>query len=435
MMALIKKYAEQPWVIFFGVILGILAGMFLPGYAEVYTSISHFYLALLEMCVLPVMTTAVISSLGHLIHNGQTIFYVKRIVVVFIISLLSASLLAILFTTLMNPGRHLSDAALDAISKAILGAQDVVANAGSDQPLSLWQFFTNLVPNNVFGALATGKNISVLFVSILVGIAIGVQRTDAAKVTLNVLHSIFLAFIRIIGWIMMALPIGLFFLFASYFAQAGSSILGALAWLISVILSCGILMMVIFTIIIRYRTGYPMLKVISMLRQPLMLAFFTSSSLATMPATLKVLQQNFKLNENLTALVIPLGTSFNQQASVIRYTCVAIFVAQMYGVHLGVTDLPLLIITSIMAAMAGSGLPGIAAITMSAFVLQPLGLPVVVGIILLTIIEPIIDPVTTMVNVFGNCMATTLVIKKGDTLKKEKRLTRKEKAGFLGAFE
>jgi proton glutamate symport protein len=422
MMKLIKKYAETPWVILSSVALGILTGIYLPNFGSAYASISHFYLTLLEMCVLPVMTTAVIASLGHLIHNGQTIFYVKRIVIVFILSLFSASSVAIFMTTIVDPGHHLSNNALDAISKAILNVQDVIASAGSDQPLSLWQFFNNLVPVNVFSALSNGKNISVLFVSILVGIAIGIQRTDAAKHTLNVIHSVFLAFIGIIRWIMVALPIGLFFLFASYFSQAGSGILNALYWLIGVILCCGLMMMVIFTLIISYRTQVPLFKVIAMLRQPLMIAFFTSSSLATMPTTLNALQQNFKLNENLTSLVIPLGTSFNQQASVIRYTCVAIFIAQIYGVHLGFGAYPLLIITAILAAMAGSGLPGIAAITMSAFVLQPLGLPVVVGIILLTIIEPIIDPITTMVNVFGNCMATTLVIKRGDTLKTEKKL-------------
>lgn len=435
MMTTIKHYAEKPHVILLSVLLGILTGIFIPAYSTAYSSISHFYLALLEMCVLPVMTTAIISSLGHLIHNGQTIFYVKRIVIVFLITLFSASAVAILFTTIVKPGHHLNNAALDAISKAILNVQDVMATAGFEQPLSLWQFFNNLVPTNIFGALANGKNISILFVSVLVGIAIGLQRSEAAKDTLNVIHSIFLAFIGIIRWIMVALPLGLFFLFASYFSQSGPSILGALCWLIGVILSCGILMMVVFTLVISYRTGYSFFKVIAMLRQPLMLAFFTSSSLATMPTTLNALQQNFKLNESLTSLVIPLGTSFNQQASVIRYTCVALFVAQIYGVHLGFGDFPLLIITSIMAAMAGSGLPGIAAITMSAFVLQPLGLPVVVGIILLTIIEPIIDPVTTMVNVFGNCMATTLVIKKGDSLKSPKRSKPSKKMALLNTFD
>lgn len=424
MMNFIKHYAERPQVILLSVLLGALTGVFIPAYGAAYASISHFYLALLEMCVLPVMTTAVISSLGHLIHNGQTIFYVKRIVIVFIISLLSASIVAILFSIIIKPGHHLSDSSLDAISKAILNVQDVLENASFAPPVNLWQFFSNLVPANVFGALANGKNISVLFVSVLLGIAIGLQRNEAAKETLNMIHTVFLAFIAIIRWVMVALPVGLFFLFAGYFAQAGSSILGALIWLIGLILCCGVLLMAIFTLVISYRTGYSFFRVIAMLRQPLMLAFFTSSSLATMPTTLNALQQNFKLDESLTSLVIPLGTTFNQQASVIRYTCVALFVAQMYGVHVGLAAFPLLIITAIMAAIAGSGVPGIAAVALSAFVLQPLGLPAVVGIILLTVIEPIIDPITTMVNVFGNCMATTLVIKKGDSLKK---LTKKSK--------
>lgn len=422
MLTKLKKYTEMPLVIFSSVLMGILTGIYLPMFNSFYTSLSHFYLSFLEMCILPVMSAAVISSLGNLIHNGQTIFYLKRIVVVFAISLVGACVIAILITSALNPGAHLNGDELDAISKAIINVQDVVVKTGTGQSLSLWGFFTNLVPSNIFSALSEGKNISVLFVSVLVGIALGLQRSDSAKHTINVMHSIFLAFIGIIRWVMVALPFGLFFLFASYFSQTGASILGALSWLILVMLSCGLVMMVIYTLVIHYRTGYPMWKVILMLRQPLMIAFFTSSSLATMPTTLNALQQNFKLNENLTSLVIPLGMSFNQQASAIRYTCIALFVAQMYSVHLGFGSFLLLIITAILAAMAGTGLPGIAAITMSAFVLQPLGLPVAVGFILLAIVEPIIDPVTTMVNVFGNCMATTIVIKRNEEYRPPKRL-------------
>lgn len=204
---------------------------------------------------------------------------------------------------------------------------------------------------------------------------------------------------------------GLFFLFASYISTAGYEILSALSTFILLVISCGLIMMIIFKLVIGYRIGYSILQVIIMLLQPLSMAFFTSSSLATMPTTLSALQQNFKLKEDIVSLVIPLGTSFNQQASVIRYVCIALFVLQMYGLHLEITQIPLLLLTAILAAISGAGMPGIAAITMSTFVLQSLGLPVAVGIILLTVIEPIIDPITTMVNVFGNCMAVTLVDK------------------------
>jgi len=407
----VKKFAEKPSVILPSMVLGILCGYFIPVYHNTYSAIGDFYLSLLEMCVLPVMSTAIISSFGNLLHGHKMTQYLKKLVTIFILSLLGASLVAIILSVVLRPGALLSSSALAGISHAILQSQGHVGSAvtTAQHNMSLWSFFTNLVPNNIFAAFSNGASLSVLCVSILVGIAIGLQHSAAAKDTLNVAHTIYLAFLKIIGWIMIGLPVGLFFVFAAYVSSAGLELLGALSTLIALVILCGVVMMLIFAIIIRYRTGYKIHQIVYMLRQPLSLAFFTSSSLATMPMVLNALKNNFKLNENVTSLVVPIGTTLNQQASAIRYVCVALFVLQMYGLHLQITDLPLLMITSVLAAVAGAGLPGIAAITLSSFVFQSLGLPVAVGIVLLTILEPLIDPVTTMVNVFGNCMATTLI--------------------------
>lgn len=410
--ALLKKYAEKPSVIIPSVILGILCGHFFPQFSTFYTGASHLYLSSLEMCVLPVMATAIISSLGNLIHENKTVFYLQRMFIVFAGSLFLAACVGTLMTLLVQPGRHLSAAAMNGIGQAILNGQNTVGTMESvTRATGLWGFLSNLVPNNIFSAMAGGQSLAVLFVSVLVGIAIGLQRTVDAKNTLNVVHSLYLAFITIIQWVMVGLPLGLFFLFANYISTSGGSILSALSMLILMIIAAGLAMMVLFVFIIRYRTGHSILKVIVMLRQPLAMAFFTSSSLATMPTTLNALQQNFKLNPDVTSLVVPLGTSFNQQASVLRYTCVALFILQMYGLHLHLDQVPFLLLTAILAGIAGGGMPGLAAISMCTFVLSALGLPASVGLILLAVIEPIIDPVTTMVNVFGNCMAVTLVDK------------------------
>ncbi len=405
----VKHAAESPSVIVGAVIFGVLAGVFFPHAVRFYGEVSHLYLSLLEMCVLPLMASAVISSLGHLIHANKTLFYLRRILVVFLLSLLLAATVAIVLSAVFKPGGHLSDAAVLGISHTIASIQGSAPAATTTDSMGISEFFDNLVTSNIFASLSSGGSLAILFVSILFGIAVGLQRTEEAKHTLNVIHCVYLAFMRIIQWVMFLLPIGLFCLFANYIVTAGFDILVTLSHLILVILSCGFLMMIAFTVVIRHRTKYSLAQVIFKLRQPLAMAFFTSSSLATMPTTLNALRKNFKLSENVISLVVPLGTSFNQQASVIRYVCVAVFVLQMYGMHLGWADLPYLILTAILAGMASGGLPGIAAISMSAFVLQALGLPIVVGIILLTVIEPIIDPVTTMVNVFGNCMAVTLV--------------------------
>ena len=406
-----KKYAANPWCILIFVVLGMLTGYSLPIYQNIYSTISNFYLSLLEMCVLPVMSCAVISSLGHLIHNGETLFYLKRIMLVFLCSLLGVGIFGILVSVTLHPGLHLSQSGMIAISKAVAALQGQVADVGDLKQLSFWDFFYQLVPSNIFSALAEGQNISILFISVLVGIAVGIQRTSAATQTLSVLHTIYLAFINIISWILVALPFGLFFLFAGYVAEAGFGLLSALSEFILLLFGCGLFLMIVYTFIISYRTGFSPLKIIVMLKQPLMLAFFTASSYATLPTTLNALQRNFKLDSDLTSLVVPLGTNFNPQASVIRYICVAFFIAQMYGVPITFSECPLLLLTAIFVSLAGAGLPGLAAITMAKFVFQPLGLPTEIGLILLILIEPIIDPAVTMVNVFGNCMAVTMVVK------------------------
>jgi proton glutamate symport protein len=409
---LVKRYSEKPSVIIGGMIIGVFLGIFFPRGAAFYSEVSQLYLSLLEMCALPVMSAAVISSLGHLIHGNKTLFYLKRTFVVFLLSLLSAAAVAILLSVVVRPGAHLSDDALTGIGHTIMSIQGNAATGLTTQSMGIAEFFSTLIPNNIFAALSGGRSLAVLFVSILVGIAVGLQRTEEAKHALNVIHCLYLAFIRIIQWVMILLPVGLLCLFASYIATAGFEILVTLSHLIAVILGCGAVMMVIFTAVIRRRTGYSFLQVLYKLRQPLAMAFFTSSSLATMPTTLNALRKHFKLSENVVSLVVPLGTNFNQQASVIRYVCIAVFVLQMYGMHLGLIQVPFLVLTAILAGMASGGMPGIAALSMAGFVLQALGVPIAVGIVLLTVIEPIIDPFTTMVNVFGNCMAVTLVERK-----------------------
>lgn len=188
----LKEYAEKPAVIIPSIVLGICCGIFLPAYTSYYTTISQVYLTLLEMCVLPVMSTVIISSLGHLIHGGKTTFYLKRMMSVFVISLLLAALVAFLMSLILSPGAHLSDRAVTGISKTLLNLQGQVVNLGTrSESMTLADFLSNLIPNNIFTALSQGKSLSILFVGVLVGIAIGLQKNETAKHTLNVMHSIY----------------------------------------------------------------------------------------------------------------------------------------------------------------------------------------------------------------------------------------------------
>jgi len=422
----LKNLVLSPWVILASIITGISTGLFLPGTAGYLSPVGEIYLKLLQMCVLPVMITAVVTSLGNVLQKGDAAIYLKRLVIVFAIGVALASTLGVVAGVIFAPGAHLTDSAKATLSGVIAHTEQL------DQPLlaasGLMGFLHNIVPSNIFYALSNSQNLPTLFFCVLFGLALGLAPGQQAKDTLTLLGSIYDSCLKIISWVMLGLPIGLFCLFAGYIGEIGWPIFLALGKLIVIMLIVSVVLMAVFSMIVWRKTNFTYWQSLRALKTPLLIAFSTSSSFATMPATLWALQNNLKLDKDKTDLVIPLGSTLNQQSGAMHFALAAVFIAQLYGYHLSVAALLLIAFTSIFASIAASGIPGIAAATMFALVLEPLGLPTTVGIILLTAIEPIIDPLLTMVNVYGNCAAATLVSNFDISKDKEPSLELKQSA-------
>ncbi|MEY3786839.1 MAG: hypothetical protein RLZ75_1046, partial [Pseudomonadota bacterium] len=139
------------------------------------------------------------------------------------------------------------------------------------------------------------------------------------------------------------------------------------------------------------------------LRQPLLVALGTASSFATIPAALNALKNNLQADKNICDLVIPLGMTINPPASVLQFAISSLFIAQIYGMELGFNELTIIFVGSILAGLASSSTPSIVGLSMIAMILDPLGLPSGVAIILLVAIDPVIDPIITALNVQANC--------------------------------
>jgi proton glutamate symport protein len=140
----------------------------------------------------------------------------------------------------------------------------------------------------------------------------------------------------------------------------------------------------------------------------LVVAFGTSSSFAAIPSALRCLQNNLKINRGTTNLVIPLGININPQGTVMYFALSTILIAQIYNVSLGSQGFMIALIGSILAGMGATGVPGAGGLSILALILGPLGLPVQTAIILLIAIDPIIDAILTVTNVYANCAATVL---------------------------
>ncbi|MBF0595232.1 MAG: dicarboxylate/amino acid:cation symporter [Candidatus Omnitrophica bacterium] len=395
----------SPWTIFAGVILGCAIGLLFKGLAERLTFFADVFLSLIQMCVIPIIVTAIISSLGRLVARQFSTRFLSRLVLIFAGGLIFASLVGLSAGTWAKPGADLNENARGRIGEMIAQYETGTIGRNDAPSHGLLGFLKEIVPSNVFGAFSQGKMLSILFFCILFGISLGLVRTQAGRVTLFVMEALYDAFQTMFGWVMYVLPFGLCVLFAAQISHIGLTIFATLIKFIVVVYLTCVLMMLLYTVLIWWRRRGALFAGLSALREPLIVALGTSSSYAATPSALRCLQENLRVKKGASNLVIPLGVNLHPQGQVMYFVLAIILIAQIYHVSLGVQGIIIMLVGSIVAAMGTAGVPGAGSLSILALVLAPLGLPAQTAIVLLIAIDPLIDPVLTVVNVFGNCMA------------------------------
>lgn len=406
-----KSWLLSPWLVFFGVLSGAVIGIFDKELANQLHPAGTLYLRLLQMLVLPMLMTAVISGLGNLFVSGIKKNQLTRLIGFLFTGLIIASCIGLLFGVLGHPGNGLQHEAQVTLGKTINQSERNAVMETQAQPPSMFTYIQAMIPENIFSSLGKGDTLAILFFSILTGVSMGMVNTEASKTALVVVNAFYNIFLGIIGWMMHLLPFGLLCLFAGQIAHVGMDIVWATAKLIQYIYISCIATMIVYSLIIwwnlKHRLSY--LDTLAGLRQPLVVALGTASSFATIPSALGALKDNLKVDENVSDLVIPLGMTINPPASVLQFAISSIFIAQIYGTALSFDQLIMVLVGAILAGLASSSAPSMVALSMIAMILDPLGLPSSVAIILLIAIDPVVDPIITVLNVQANCaLAVTL---------------------------
>ena len=181
---------------------------------------------------------------------------------------------------------------------------------------------------------------------------------------------------------------------------------------IVVALSTFLAIYVVSTLIIWQQTKLPFLSVFLALRESTILALATSSSLACLPSAIATLSDRLKFDRQTIKLVTPLSITICRFGSVIYFSLSALFVAQLYDKALSFSDFSIIIIGSILAGMATSGVSGILTLTMLGIVLEPLKLPLEAVLVLFIAIDPLMDPFRTLSIVHTGMAATAVVAQK-----------------------
>lgn len=400
----------NPLTVLAGIVLGGLWGWFDHGGAPIFAEIGAIYVKLLQMCVIPLLFVAVVLSLSRLFADGVASREVARLALVIVVGLLIAGAFGAALGDWGEPGAELQQTARRVIGEVIIRAESAPAPDGlGGAPLGLADIVVNIVPENIFFALTSGNKLAVLFFAILFGVALGSLGTANARSAIALFDALYETFLRIIEWLMLALPVGLFCLAYAQVASVGVDVLVALTRLVALIYLGAAALLLLYSVVIWLCVGGGYWRAIGTLRQTLFVAFGTANSFAAVPSALRALKDGLGLKRSVVDLVMPLGITLNPPGSAFHFALATLFLANLYGVDLDAGQIAFVVFASALAGIASSGAPGIAALSMITIILVPLGLPVEVAIILLVAIDPIVDPILTAVNVLANAATTALL--------------------------
>lgn len=398
------------WQILIGLILAILFGLFFTGYVKYVTWIGDLFLRALKMIIVPLILTSIISGVANIGGASNLGKLGLKTLTYYLITSLFAILVGLTMVNLIQPGVG-----------ADLGFQKSVQEIGGSSDLG--NILLRLVPTNIFDALARADMLAIIFFSILFGYFITKINDDYKNPLINLVNAGFEVMMKLTSFIIKFAPIGIFGIVAGVVAeQAGdkSALLGIVQrlglYMSTVLLGLIFHAFITLPLILRlYGKVNPWLHFKAM-TTPLLTAFSTSSSSATLPLTLEAVEDEVGVSNQITSFVLPLGATVNMDGTALYEFVAAIFIAQAYGIHLGFVQQFVVVFTALLASIGAAGIP-MAGLVMITVVLSSVGLPLE-GVGLILAVDRILDMCRTTVNVWSDsCGAAVIAKSEGETLK------------------
>lgn len=412
----LHAFALNPWVVIACLSAGFLLGIYLPALSLRLGFVGDVYVDLLKMIALPFMVSAVIFSLQRLFREGGAGGLLARVAVVFVAFSVVVALLGAVTLLVMKPGENLSPATMQTFGKIVgndLNSSDTVMNLqGVDAPVksvSFTEVLVSLVPSNIFAALASGDTLKALVFALLFGFAVGQVPSRVSDGLTQSLETVYHSCQTLMRWLNYPLPVVLFCMSAAQMAKTGIGPLQAMAQFVIAFLVASLLALALATIIIWKRSNSTLRQTLNALRGPFALALATRSSATCMPVMIESLADRLGFARSRVELMVPLSVSLLRIGPVIYYVAATVFIAQLYGKPLGVSELAIILSASILAGFASAGMTGLLTVSLVGLTCSYLGLPFEAAFILFLAVDPICDMLRTLVLVIGNNAAVSLI--------------------------
>jgi len=396
--------------IFIGLILGVVVGLVFGEKARLIEPVGTIFLRLITMIVVPLVLVSLMlgtASLGDIRKLGRIGI---KTVVYFMITTMVAISVGLVLANIVKPGLGLNEEVRAELYKSYESKAQVGIESMEEKPSAI-EVLVNIVPTNPIKSLVEGNMLQVIFLALLFGIVLTLIRREKSEPLIKILDGLNDAIIQVVHIAMRLAPYGVLALIAAVIGQYGVNILVTLLKYSLVVVGG----LVIYTFGMNCLTLSVLgrmnpFRFFKAVKEAMIIAFSTSSSNAALPVSMECVE-HIGVTRAYSSFVIPLGATINMDGTALYQGVAAVFIAQIYGIPLGLIDQVTIVLMATLASVGAAGFPASGIITL-AMVLKQIGIPLE-GIALILGVDRFLDMCRTTTNIVGD-MACAVIIKESE---------------------
>lgn len=392
----VKKYSTTNTLVILGIVLGVLFGSFLPELALKQQLIGQMFISFLKMLVVPLVFSSIyiaIMGLGSL-DDLKTIGL--RTIGLYLLTTALAVFLAISVMNIVPIGEPVSSEGLE------------YAKASTIAPFSFEAMILSFIPTNIFNSLSEGSMMQVIVFAIFFAIASMHIHEDRQELMLDFFTGVTNAMLTMAEWIIKLTPIGVFSLISYVIADQGIDVVIGLWKYVLMVLIVLILhaLVTLPTVLALFGKVNPF-SYLSTIREAPIMAFSTASSAATLPVSMRIVEDVGGVSKKHASFVLPLGATVSMDGTAAYLTIAVLYISHLAGVDLSFWDQILLGVTVVALSVGVAALPS-ASLVMMVVILNQIGLPVEY-IALIVAVDRILDMARTSLNVTSDLVVVKIV--------------------------
>lgn len=399
---MIKRLSLTAWI-FIGIILGLVTGLVMNIYFPkqfvvvndyFFDPIGQLFIKAIKMIVVPLVFFSIAAGASGIADPKKLGRVGVKTIILYLLTTAIAITFALVLANVIDPGEG-----------ANISVNTESVDIEKSPPIK--ETLLDIIPDNPIASMAEANMLQIISFALFFGIAMALlgNKVEVMPKIINEGNEIMT---KIVGFVMLTAPVGAFALMARAIGDAGIDLIGSMAWyMISVLGSLLLHMIVTYGLLLLLLGKMNPLHFYKKMGPAMEVAFTTSSSAATLPVTMDIAENRLNVPKSISSFVLPLGATINMDGTAIMQGVAAIFIAQLYGIPLGIEEQLTIILLATLASIGTAAVPGAGMITL-AMVLQSVNVPVD-GIAIILGVDRLLDMSRTATNITGDVVVSVIV--------------------------